>query len=219
MSAVILIFLASALIALATVIGAEGARALIDRTPPERAGRPSYVVSSGIVTATALLFLLFEKTWQLDQRVTAFAAWVFAGLAIAYFAYVILYTLYLSAKDANFDENAVRLARNTALSVLMSVATFALLYASLGLDPPECGPDLRLALPGPIDLSASWSKCPAPRAIDHIYFSMVTFSTLGFGDFTPGPDARIVAGLHAILGNLHLGIFVGIALIAIKGRD
>lgn len=44
---------------------------------------------------------------------------------------------------------------------------------------------------------------------DYLYFSAVTFSTLGFGDFSPSPNARLIAAIEAIFGNLHLGIIVG----------
>ncbi len=50
---------------------------------------------------------------------------------------------------------------------------------------------------------------PYFQALDTVYFSAVTFSTLGFGDFSPKPPARMFAAIQAILGNLHLGIIVG----------
>ena len=128
---------------------------------------------------------------------------MFCLLSVAYFAYVILFTLYLSARDKEFDANAIQLARNTAISVFLTIASFAALYSQLGLVPPDC----------------NCGATAGTRGHDYVYFSMVTFSTLGFGDFTPSPNARLYAGIQAILGNLHLGIFVGIALIAIKGRD
>ncbi len=38
----------------------------------------------------------------------------------------------------------------------------------------------------------------APR--DYLYFSMVTFSTLGYGDFQPCPIGRLVAAAHGLYG-------------------
>ncbi len=42
-----------------------------------------------------------------------------------------------------------------------------------------------------------------------MYFSTVTFSTLGYGDFRPAPEARSYAAFLAVYGNIHLGLLVG----------
>lgn len=44
---------------------------------------------------------------------------------------------------------------------------------------------------------------------DYIYFSAVTFATLGIGDFTPLPEARWLVATLALVGNIHLGFVVG----------
>jgi len=54
------------------------------------------------------------------------------------------------------------------------------------------------------------------NALDALYFSAVTFSTLGFGDFTPKPYAQVFAAIQAIIGNLHLGFIVGATFAAIQ---
>lgn len=61
---------------------------------------------------------------------------------------------------------------------------------------------------------------PAPRATndlgDAVYFSIVTITTLGYGDFAPLGPGRPVAALQALVGYLILGILVstGFQLIA-----
>jgi len=40
--------------------------------------------------------------------------------------------------------------------------------------------------------------------LDHLYFSAVTFSTLGFGDYRPLGLGKLAASAEAILGNFHL---------------
>lgn len=45
-----------------------------------------------------------------------------------------------------------------------------------------------------------------------IYFSTVTFTTLGYGDFQPVATLRLVAAGEALLGYLFLGLLVGAAL-------
>lgn len=48
--------------------------------------------------------------------------------------------------------------------------------------------------------------------ISCFYFSIVTWTTLGYGDFRPSPEARLFAASEAILGYLFMGIFIGILL-------
>ncbi|WP_170576350.1 potassium channel family protein [Ruegeria atlantica] len=43
-----------------------------------------------------------------------------------------------------------------------------------------------------------------------LYFSIVTFTTLGYGDMQPIPGMRIIAALEAVLGYLFLGLAVGV---------
>ena len=43
-----------------------------------------------------------------------------------------------------------------------------------------------------------------------LYFSIVTWTTLGYGDFKPTVDLRLVAALEALLGYLYMSILVGI---------
>ncbi len=45
-----------------------------------------------------------------------------------------------------------------------------------------------------------------------LYFSTVTFTTLGYGDFQPHPDIRLLAALEALLGYVYLGLTVGAAI-------
>ena len=42
-----------------------------------------------------------------------------------------------------------------------------------------------------------------------LYFSIVTFTTLGYGDFTPDPSYRLIAALQGIYGYIFLGTLVG----------
>ena len=43
-----------------------------------------------------------------------------------------------------------------------------------------------------------------------LYFSIVTLTTLGYGDFAPAESLRLMAALQAILGYLYLGTVVAI---------
>ena len=85
-----------------------------------------------------------------------------------------------------------RLFVDALISTLLMVLVFGLLYRLFGIQP--------IATPG-----------------EALYFSAVTFSTLGFGDFTPArATAQALAGMQAIIGNLHLGFVVGATFAAIR---
>jgi len=43
-----------------------------------------------------------------------------------------------------------------------------------------------------------------------LYFSIVTWTTLGYGDFSPPANIRMVAGIEAMLGYIFLGVLVGL---------
>ena len=52
------------------------------------------------------------------------------------------------------------------------------------------------------------------QALDPVlsaYFSIVTWTTLGYGDYKPAESLRLVAGLEASLGYVFLGLIVGLA--------
>ena len=44
---------------------------------------------------------------------------------------------------------------------------------------------------------------------DALYFSIVTFTTLGYGDFQPAPELRIMSALQALSGYIFLGLLIG----------
>ena len=43
-----------------------------------------------------------------------------------------------------------------------------------------------------------------------LYFSIVTFTTLGYGDFQPAPSVRLLASLQAVLGYIALGFGIAV---------
>ena len=44
--------------------------------------------------------------------------------------------------------------------------------------------------------------------VESIYFSIVTFATLGYGDFSPKPDLMIIAAIEALIGALMIALFI-----------
>lgn len=55
-----------------------------------------------------------------------------------------------------------------------------------------------------------WPACCDGERSVAIYFSIVTWTTLGYGDFQPPPEIRMVAAVEAMLGYVFLGLLVGI---------
>ena len=75
----------------------------------------------------------------------------------------------------------------------LSVLYFALMFHEFGLE--FTGPD-RLA------------RAHGEVFADALYFSVVTFTTLGYGDFQPAVSARLLAAIEALLGYVYLGLMV-----------
>lgn len=119
--------------------------------------------------------------------VLCFSVWLF-----------FLIVLLMPFRDNNNDWklDAPRLAWDTMVSAAFMICAFSLLYWYIGV--------------------TANSEDYRPSRPDALYFSMVTFSTLGYGDFAPQASYRIVAAFQALLGNLHLGVIVAATFAAIR---
>ncbi|MGH1447705.1 MAG: potassium channel family protein [Cognatishimia sp.] len=123
----------------------------------------------------------------------AAAAFIIASILI--FVQVVLLMPFRDDGQA-FKIDVWRLLKDTIISSVFMIAAFSLLYKNVGL-----------SFNGQVSL---------PTALNAVYFSSVTFSTLGYGDFSPAPHLRIIAATQAMFGNLHLGMVVGAVFSAIK---
>ncbi len=45
---------------------------------------------------------------------------------------------------------------------------------------------------------------------EHVYFSTVTFTTLGYGDYVPTGIARLIAALQALMGFGYFAFIIGV---------
>ena len=45
---------------------------------------------------------------------------------------------------------------------------------------------------------------------DFIYFSVITWTTTGYGDLTPSPDSRLFAASEALLGYIFMGLYLAV---------
>ncbi|MEL6477800.1 MAG: potassium channel family protein [Pseudomonadota bacterium] len=141
--------------------------------------------------------LLQQSGWSpLDK---AWMAWVLIAFSVTYFSVVVVGVIFLTSE--RFRPNAIRLARDTLVSVIFCIMSFAVVYRFTG-----------------ITLADTCASGDMTEAADAIYFSAVTFSTLGYGDFRPCEGGRLLAAAHAIYGNLHLGLIVGSAFFVAQTR-
>ena len=77
------------------------------------------------------------------------------------------------------------------MTLFFLIGYFALIYKSFGVIPPGKEEAEQL----------SW--------LDSIYFSVVTWTTLGYGDFRPSNEIKLWVIAEAILGYVYMGLLIG----------
>lgn len=64
-----------------------------------------------------------------------------------------------------------------------------------------------------IEATSSSPSVPKPDSFDYLYFSGVTWTTIGYGDFVPSRGlSRFFAVLEALNSYLFLGVFIAVLL-------
>jgi hypothetical protein len=53
---------------------------------------------------------------------------------------------------------------------------------------------------------------------DFIYFSIITWTTVGYGDLKPSPESRMFAASEAVLGYLTMGLYLSLIFYSIAPR-
>lgn len=74
----------------------------------------------------------------------------------------------------------------------LTILFFGIVYAELGIVAPD--------RPGAV--IRTFSTC--------LYFSAATFTTVGYGDFAPAPDSRLLASIEALTGYVIMGTITAI---------
>jgi len=117
-------------------------------------------------------------------------------LPLVWFFGIVSFVASLSVFAAYFHDDISNLTAWGAILVngCLTIGVFSAIHAGLGIydggDPPTITHD-------------PWTG---------LYFSIVTFTTLGYGDFQPTHDLRLIAGTEALLGYVFLGLMVGIVI-------
>jgi len=70
-----------------------------------------------------------------------------------------------------------------------------------------------------IELGIIFNENPSKEFKDTIYFSTVTWTTLGYGDFRPSEEARIWAATESMLGYIYMGILVGLLITGLTPKE
>ena len=137
-------------------------------------------LTNAVVSGMVFLFLMILAL------ISAFFNWmplftiIFLLLGFALIIFLIPTFLNLSRE---FFKNALFLL---VIHITVTILAFALHYKVAGL----------------IDPSAKVSH----DFLDAVYFSITTFTTLGYGDFRPIPEIRLVTSMEALAGMISMAI-------------
>jgi len=99
-----------------------------------------------------------------------------------------LISIYIARRDRFFASVAFILSALTIITLLLA---FASIYRISGI------------------IEAS-THAVSNDPINCLYFSIVTFTTLGYGDFYPTPETRLIAASEAIVGYLSLALLIAV---------
>jgi len=145
-------------------------------------GRATLTIAQSAVVALALqLMTLFQEREVLPPPIAAvFLVVIFGG-------YILTCLMILNSEKTPFAHAGLFLT--VSLPLLASLLTgFAIIYKHTGLIGPDCE-----------KFDLSWSA---------LYFSIITWTTVGYGDFRPTPASRPYAALEAIAGLIFMGLFI-----------
>ena len=81
------------------------------------------------------------------------------------------------------------------------IGTYAAIYLQFGLE-TDCTASKPVG-------NCCLESCIVKDPLVALYFSIVTWTTLGYGDFSPSESIRLVAALEAMLGYLAMALLVG----------
>ena len=145
------------------------------------------------------IYLTFFAVWPafllelLDQDL---AYWEIAGMQ-----FVVFVALLGCCIEVTAAKSKAPVLFMLVLAVLVGILMHAAYYNKIGL---VMSADGTLFYPG-------WK--------DALYFSVVTFTTLGYGDMAPREEYRLVAAVQAIYGYLSLGALAGMAVALFNRRQ
>ena len=112
------------------------------------------------------------------------------SLAIMVFVFITAFvSIFRPIENENYLFNFIKIL----FSIVIGILTFALVYGHAGI------------LNGEGNVTHS--------AVDSLYFSIVTWTTLGYGDFQPTEQVRMYAAFEALLGTIFSPIMIAALII------
>lgn len=151
------------------------------------------------VTLVAILLALNLSTVLTGSRVHVGVA--LAGLVV-FLAWVIASVVVRLAGESRVTSDTLY---GAVIAYLLMGIAFAVLYGLVGLGSPGAlGGLVRRPIQESLTVLSAGSEFP-----QLLYFSLVTLSTLGYGDVTPANDiVRMLAPIEAILGQLYVAVVI-----------
>ena len=135
------------------------------------------------MNAMALIFLAIAAMLTAFNLPPIYSALYCSMMFIPLFPY-----LFISAAD-NYGDYTIP-AKGLAKVSLWIVLVFAVIYWKNGLV-----------------ISGEYQKV---LFTDALYFSVTTWTTLGYGDFSPTPDLRLITSIQALLGYVAMGMLIAL---------
>ena len=129
-----------------------------------------------------------------------FSGWLFTYQTITENAFT-LYTAYIFLNNIliiiliieHLDDNKIYSLIDSLILALNNILMFAFLYNEYGITNSD-----KLLIKHDYMIS--------------LYFSIITWTTLGYGDFTPTENTRIFASIEALLGYIYTAIIIGLLI-------
>lgn len=118
---------------------------------------------------------------------------------------IIVWALFIAYACVDISRKQPKLLINTIVYIVFfitfcSVMVFSVVWFSIGY----CS----------LGIANKSGMGIAVEKLDILYFSVVTFTTLGYGDFIPCPNARPLAAIESITGYILMALFIA-AIIAL----
>lgn len=162
------------------------------------------MMSKKITTARGILFIfvLVGGLWYSLTRFLPDNIWrdIFTiGLAFP-FCGVFMWSLFSTLQRIyGNDGNLWKELGMTSLNVFLFLLIFSAIYYEVGI--------VDTTLDGNPITQDFWACC---------YYSIITFTSTGYGDFRPQGIARVLASLHALIGYLVLGLMASTSMSVVQ---
>ncbi len=131
---------------------------------------------------------LFLDQPLFDFRITTFYLWIVLLFAIFGEG------LFTFSRDKERGRSRIFFVK-MLMSAVLTTLTYASAYRALGL---TNGGDV------------------IHDPVTALYFSIITWTTVGYGDFFPTPEARLIAATEGLLGYIYMAVIVGVTLYVLQ---